>query len=334
VVRVALAVGLLALMSGIGADGSAAEAAEEPPGRHDPPAGSQRTVIRYGPYTAWVPCTPGTTCAHYNPGNQFELFAEQPCTGCYLTSMQVDLVAEDGTPLTAHDGMQIRNFVLFNREPARTDATCQEGQPFPLGALFGQRFLVGDDTRQRQALPAGYGYRIGTDSTWNLVWQTHNTSTIAHRHYYEVTFDWVPASAPGMRDVEPVALGPAPCDFGTTVEAGRTAPTGTWTVNRPGDVMAVFGHLVDGGRRVTVRNDTTGRLICDMRARYGERPGDGVAHLSSITSCPHRPAHRPVARLVDGQQLSVTTYYHVPEQTTAAATAAMAYVAPPNHGRR
>jgi hypothetical protein len=331
--RVALVVGLLALVSGIGAGVSAADATPAD-GHHD---SSERTVVRYGPYVAPVdPCTDrDRACAHYNLGNQFRFDVEKPCADCYITAMQVDLVREDGSRVTVRDGVPFRHLTLFNEEPGRPDATCQDGTPFPLGALFGQRFLVAGDDRQWQSLPPGYGYKIGAESSWNLVTETDWSTTVGQGFFYQVTYDWVPASTPGMREVEPVALGTEPCGFsGPAAPAGRSSHTGTWTANLSGNIVAVYGHLLDGGQAVKIRNDTTGRLVCRMRAGYGETPEyvdpDGVARLSSITTCGRRG--RRVGRIAEGQQIAVTSYYDAPEETATSNLAAMAYVAPPRHG--
>jgi hypothetical protein len=295
---------------------------------HAPNPGERRTTVRYGPYTIQAaPDNPDGTHGHVHSGNQFDTNVQKPCTNCYITSMTADLIKADGTRAGFSNNLQLHHMVLFNRETGRTDATCPSG----LG-LLGQRFFASGDERLPHTLPAGYGYRIGSSGTWNLIWDLASMSRVPETVYYTVTFDWVPASTPGMRDVEPIWLDVDQCaDSQVRIPAGPSQQTWVWNVNRPGDIVGIGGHVHDHGIRVEVRNDSTGQVICNSVAGYGEDPlyvdHHGEGHISSMDWCGGRGATRPVASVQTGQRVRITSHYNAPAPVDDAMGISVGYIA-------
>jgi hypothetical protein len=345
-VRVAaLAATLLVMTWGVGATMSDAQGHHDDHGSHDTTTttggpgtttttqprptnpGTQTGNSRYGPYTIQG-ATPGPDGhAHAHSGNRFALNVQKPCTDCYITSMKAKLVREDGTEVGINEGPQLHHMVLFNTQAGRTDATCPTG----LGWL-GQRFFASGDERTMHDLPTGYGYRVTGDSRWNLIYDMGNYSEQPQTVYYQVDFEWVPASTPGMTDVEPVWLDIAQCGTSEfSVPAGPASRTYTWTVNRPGDLLYINGHLHDYGVNQVVRNDTTGEVICDARAGYGETPmyvdGHGEEHISSMSYCGGRGATEPVTSLETGQRVTITSHYDAPTAQDGVMGISVGYIA-------
>ena len=296
-------------------------------------AGEQRTRVRYGPYSIDpAPENPDGTHGHAHSGNQFAMNVEKPCTNCYITRMQADLVKADGTRAGFSNNLQLHHMVLFNRDTGRQDATC----PSSLG-LLGQRFFASGDERSPVTFPEGYGYRVSSASSWLLIWDLASMSGVRETVYYQVDFEWVPASTPGMRDVEPVWLDVDQCgDSQVNIPVGPSQQRWTWTVNRPGDLVAIGGHVHDHGIDIVARNDTTGQVVCTSVAGYGETPlyvdHHGEEHISSMSDCGGEGATRPVATLASGQRITITSRYDSPIATNDAMGIMVGYVAQPGGG--
>ena len=292
--------------------------------------GAVRAAVRYGPYTVpGADAAGGAGHGHAHTGSRYAYFVQKPCQDCYITSMQADLVHADGSRAGWSTGAQLHHVTLANWSWRRTDATCLVGSPYPVGLLLGQRFFGSADDRTAVRLPRGYGYRVRSTDVWNLVWDLAGEAPDEQDVFVQVTFDWVPASARGMRDVEPVWLDAEQCDDSmVSVPQGASSKSWTWNVNRPGNVVAVgaLGH--EGTQNVAVKNDTTGQVICDSRPTLGgdpvfTDPYHGLAHISWMSTC----AGNPVTRLRTGQRVTMTANYEMSKAVEDQLGVAVAYVA-------
>jgi hypothetical protein len=303
--------------------------------------GERETAIKYGPYRfEAAPPANGDPHTHWHSGNRFQFLVQKPCNNCYITGMVARLVGPDGQQTIGHTPgrAQMHHMLLANTDADKTDATCEWGVPFPLGALFGQRFFASGDERTPMVFPPGYGYHVGTGA-WNLIWEGAHQDTVAKNVYYEVTFRWVPDNeAQGYKNLEPIWFDVAQCGFSTfTAPAGPSTKAWTWTVNRPGVITNIGGHCHDGCENIEIRNDSTGQLICDSRAGYGESPlfidHHGDEHLSSMSKCGGEAQYAPAgAPITNGQRITITGHYNQAEQITDQMGIVMAFVGEPSSG--
>jgi hypothetical protein len=293
--------------------------------------GAVRAAVRYGPYTVpGAEASGGAGHGHAHTGARYAYFVQKPCEDCYITSIQADLVHADGSRAGWSTGAQLHHVALANWSWGRADATCFVGSPFPLGLLFGQRFFASADDRTAVRFPRGYGYRVRPTDAWNLVWDLAGEAPEAQDVYVQVTYDWVPASTRGMRDVEPVYLDVDQCDDSLiSVPQGPSSESWTWNVNRPGNVVAVgaLGH--EGTQNVVIKNASTGQVICDSRPTMGgdplfTDPYHNLAHISSMSTC----TGTPVTTLTSGQRITMTANYQMSKAVEDQLGVALAYVAP------
>jgi hypothetical protein len=294
--------------------------------------GAQQSQVRYGPFN--IPAARGDGSNHADmgmTGNQFRFFVQKPCSNCYVTSMKADLVNAGGEVVGAREGLFLHHMVLANWTSGRTDATCYVGFPFPLGLMFGQRFFASGDERTTINFPANYGYQVNATDTWNLIYDLANMNTTAQSAYLRVSYEYVPMSTQGMRNVEPIWFDVAQCGFSTfSRPAGPSQASWTWNVNRPGNIVAIGGHVHNGGINIVIRNDTTGEVICDSRAGYGETPmytdHHGMQHISSMSKCMGGEGS-PVARVSNGQRVTTTAHYDMDEAVNDQMAITMGFVA-------
>lgn len=287
------------------------------------PPGTQTKVVKYGPYT--IPAAqpqPDGKHGHAHTGNQFQFLAEKPCSNCYITGMKANLKNADGSVAGWSTDAQLHHMVLFNSSWGRTDATC--GGQF-LGFL-GERFFASGDERTAMPSQAGYGYFVSWLDSWTLIYELAGSKPTPQNVTIEMTYDWVPATQPGMKKLDPVWFDIVQCGLSEySVPVGPSTRNWTWTVNRPGKVIGLGGHLHDGGVNITVKNLNTGKLQCDSRARYGETPlyigHHGEAHISSMSTCVQQNGV-PVDTITTGQRIDMVANYNA----TAAATDAMGIV--------
>jgi hypothetical protein len=290
--------------------------------------GARTSQVRYGPFNIpAAPDNPDGTHGHAHTGNRFQWFVQKPCSDCYVTSMTADLQYPDGRRAGYSTNAQLHHMVLANWAWGRSDATCNPGSPLPLGLLFGQRFFASGDERTSIRFPNGYGYRVGAGDVWNLIYELAGMEDVPQNVIINMTFEWVPASTAGMRDIEPVWLDVDQCGFSQiSVPAGRSQRAYSWTVNRPGTLVAIGGHMHDGGENIAIRNDSTGQLICDSRAGYGESPlyidHHGAGHISSMSKC-EGPR---VSTLTNGQRVTMTANYNMPAAVSDQMGIVMAFV--------
>src|SRR5262245_15823180 len=98
-----------------------------------------------------------------------------------------------------------------------------------------------------------------------------NLTAQARDVYITVTYDYVPSSTPGIKDATPIWL-----DINQCGNSERPAKTGqysydySFTMPRSGKLLAIGGHLHDGGTNITIAQN--GRVVCDSVATYGGNP--------------------------------------------------------------
>lgn len=260
---------------------------------------TETTTVRYGPYT--IPAA-----SDGMPGmleNKLELWTSKPCTNCYVTSMSPNLVYEDGSTANVNTGAMLHHMVLGSQ--FKSDATCSGDW---LG-LAGERFFASGNERTVIEYPDGYGYKVDWWDQWNLIYDLMNMTSQDKTVYVEMEYTYQSGSA-DIDPVRPVWLDVDQCgDSEYSIPAGSSDTHWDWNVNRPGDFVAIGGHVHDEGVRIEATNESTGESICDSVASYGESPEyidmNGNARLSSMTRC----IADPVATVSSGQTVRIHSIY-------------------------
>jgi hypothetical protein len=285
--------------------------------------GATSAVVTYGPFT--VPAATGT--AHGQEGMLTRVLSgiRKPCTGCHLTAMHTTLTYPDGRDANIDTGQWLHHGI-FASWPRR-DATCANSV---LG-LLGERFFATGNERSRARFPAGYGYPVAATDSWQLSFDLMNSTPAPSTVQIETTFEWVPATTPGMKALRPVWIDAThDClNSGLPPQTGSYSYATDWVVNRPGRVIGVGAHMHDGGTHLTLTNTATGALICNAVSGYGgpgyvegagggdghdhggggDDDGHAMMHISSITECVAPDGNEPVATIAAGQRVRLVVYY-------------------------
>jgi hypothetical protein len=240
-------------------------------------AATYSTVVRYGPFT--IPA--GTELEPGMIHNKVLLGVQRPCVDCYITSFTPNLVYADGTPATMDTGAMLHH-AMFTSQWNR-DATC--GSTW-LG-LAGERFFASGDERTAIAFPAGYGYRVRWYDSWNMLVDLMNHTAAAQTVYVQVTYTYRP-SWESVKRLKPVWLDIDQCgDSEYSIPAGYSDTHWNWTVNVPGKVVAMIGHIHGHGIAVEATNESTGGTsICRSVATLDPMDVHRVLAMSTCTGDP------------------------------------------------
>jgi hypothetical protein len=268
----------------------------------------QTTTVRWGPFN--VPAMGTTENLIAKPGgcswlvgfvtDCVDMDIQKPCENCYITKIIPNLVlAGTNTPVN-FDTMGMLHHVV-NVNWSRSDVTCRPslfGDTINLLGLVeggNERFFASGNERTVMEVPAGYGYYVGAGDEWGLIVDVMNMMGMARNYEFKYTFEWVSAA----ERVTPVWLDIDQCgDSEVDTSAGYSDIHYNWNSTLNGRIVAIGGHVHDQGIGQTVRNATTGELICDSRAGYaaggvgepaGPGPGDTMhpATWDTITSVPN-----------------------------------------------
>jgi hypothetical protein len=276
--------------------------------------GATTTVVRYGPWT--VPAAPGPGHDQAGMIENVQVAVKRPCTDCFITAARPQLRYPDGTVANTDTGLWLHHFAVLNS--GGFDARC--GLTYV--QLLGEVLFTGANERTQGRFPAGVGYRTAAFDRWSLLVDLMNTGPAPKDVVFEMAYDWVPASTPGMLRGKPVILdaGQACQNSELPAQPGQYSHKSTWTVTTPGRVLGLAGHEHDGGTHVVLRNLTTGQLLCDSEAHYGgagyeeaaghdSGHGHGTVHLSAMDQCVSRSVDRPLAVIKRGEQLEIEAFY-------------------------
>lgn len=144
---------------------------------------SYTKVVRYGPFT--IPG--GTDAEPCMIHNQLRLGVARPCGDCYITSFTPDVVYSDGSQATMKTGAMLHHAVFASQ--LRLDATCTGTW---LG-LAGERFFASGNERTAIKFPSGYGYRLRSYDSWNLLVDLMNHTSSSQTVYLKVTYTYRPS---------------------------------------------------------------------------------------------------------------------------------------------
>lgn len=239
-----------------------------------------------------------------------------PCSNCYVTGIQIDMVFADGRSANLDSGIMLHHLVLI--QPGLPDTTC--GASTPLGAL-GQRFFASGNERTPGVLPPGFGYHLGSGPLL-AVFDIMNMSSSLQVVWLAATVSWLPDTSPGIKPVTPVWLDENNCSTSTyTIPAGLTNRVWTWTSTITGRVVTAGGHVHDGGVETMLTDQTTGQHVCTSQAGYGTKPAY-MGSVESMTTC----SHDRIGTVRAGDVLALDTSYNSPTPKTDVMGIMIAYV--------
>jgi hypothetical protein len=275
-------------------------------------AATYTKVVRYGPFTI-----PGGT--ETDPGmihNQLRFAVARPCLDCYITSFKPDLVYADGTRANMDTGPMLHHAVWTSQ--FQPDATCGG----TLLGLAGQRFFATGNERTAIRLPSGYGYRVRWYDSWNMLVDLMNHSAESKTVYVKVTYTYRP-SWESVKRVRPVWLDIDQCgDSEYSIPAGYSDTHWDWTVNVPGKVVAMLGHVHGHGIAVEATNESNGgQSICRSVATLDPMDVHSVLKMSTCTG-------DPLAVVQAGQTVRLHSEYNSTHPADDVMGIMLGYVAP------
>lgn len=261
----------------------------------------EANVVRYGPFT--VPPASSNDLRHGNVvlSNTVLTRLPPPCTDCYLTALDFDLVYDDGSTANFDTGVMLHHHVMFNS--AEDDATC--GRSEGLTGPGGQRIFATGNERTGIVFPAGFGYHVAPESWWTGVFDIMNHVDQPQTVWVELRVHQVTDPDPEMRPLTPIWLDVDNCsDSEYEVPAGRSETRWQWRSDLTGRIVAAGGHVHDAGLSITLANDTTGAQVCRSVAGYGTDPAY-LGHIESMSVC----EWDRIGTVRAGEELSITTVY-------------------------
>ncbi|MFP5297368.1 MAG: hypothetical protein ACLGHL_00060 [Actinomycetota bacterium] len=238
----------------------------------------------YGPFVV----TPDTDQA-------FDFVPTPPEPG-YITSMYATLVEPDGDRVPRHAAHL--HHVLWGN-PNRQDLTCTT-PPFD---RFDRFFATGKE-RTRIELPDGYGYYWDAlpppgypdvPPTWVMAHHIMGMHEGLEQEVF-VRFDigFTPESEASLTDIVPLWLDVDNCGDSEYDVARGSGTDGiheqTWDYTMPigGELIALGGHLHDGGIKLRLDNLTKDRKMFVSRAVYRDEPGWDLRRMTSWAGVPGR----------------------------------------------
>lgn len=272
---------------------------------------AQESNVSYGPIS--LPPAVGGSPARVNI---FMPAVPMPCTNCYMTGAEVDMVFSDGRSANLDSGVMLHHLVVWNS--GTDDATC--GPDTPMGKL-GERFFAAGNERTAGELPAGFGYLYG-DAPVKADLDLMNHSDQPQMVYLKAKLHHVPASDESIKPVRPVWLDEENCrtsEYG--IPAGQSNRVWTWNAGLTGRVVAAGGHLHDGGTKLDILNQTTGQDFCTSYAGYGTK-AEYMGSLESMSTC----IWDKIGTFSKGDIVAIDSYYDSPGAQTDVMGIALLYV--------
>lgn len=193
-----------------------------------------------------------------------------------IRAINFEVVDEAGTPIP-HEDLHLHHIVFHNGN--RNDRACP-GQT--------ERFVAaGQEKTPVGPFPDTYAYPVAAGDRLDAIYHLMDTRMEGGGDltvYIEYEMTWF-AGASGYSPLVPYFLDVTGCGGNSTYDVpGDGGPgsehvqSATLTSPINGTVVWIGGHLHEGGKRITLTNETTGELVCSCDAMYDEM---GELHMSS-----------------------------------------------------
>jgi plastocyanin len=261
--------------------------------------------------------------------------------GGYITHMEVDIVDADGTPVPIQR-LMLHHIVFLDL--ARKDNTCSNFLGFDNRTVYnstGERFYAAGEERAQLNLPPGYGYKIGPNDPWGMVYMLMNHRSVPDSAFiqYKVTINDDPNTIP----VKPYWLDVANCQQDpvyTVPGTGKPGATNTrsydFTMPESGRIVAGGGHVHGGAEKLTLTEpDCNNREVAESDPTWG-LPSNPFYHVTPILHEPGpinmtaftTPTGIPIAA---GERIRLNSIYDDTLPHVRVMGISVIYVAPDNN---
>jgi hypothetical protein len=193
-------------------------------------------------------------------------FLKIPFDG-WIIAYHPRLVDASGNPIP---GRLLHHVAFYNT--SRPDFVCPNKQEHIFGA--------GGEMNDWPATP-GFGYRVHPGDRIRISSMFHNsTATSYPAAYLEVRIEYRNISAAGtpLKSVYPTWLDVKSCrESSYDLKPGRNLTTGNVTMDYPGILLGVGGHMHDYGRELVLTNLTRKQTVASLPAKL-----DANGHMLSM----------------------------------------------------
>ena len=225
----------------------------------DDPA-AQLLTIKLGPLN--LPAYTG----HMHASQPRPQFLKIPFDG-WIVAYYPHLVDGSGNPIP---GRLLHHVAFYNT--SRPDFVCPNKQEHIFGA--------GGEMNDWPATP-GFGYRVHPGDRIRISSMFHNpTATSYPSAYLEVRIEYRKIGGAGtpLKSVYPTWLDVKSCrDSSYDLKPGRNVTTGNVTMDYPGILLGVGGHMHDYGRELVLTNSTRKQTVASLAAKL-----DASGHMLSM----------------------------------------------------
>ena len=208
----------------------------------------------------------------------------------FITAMSVNVVDPNGA------AVPIRRLMLHHivfAAVGKPNPTCGQtftgfdSRPYPI-KVDAQPFYGAGEERNVLVLPQGYGYRIGKNDVWAVVWMLMNHRNVSDHALIRWTVTYEPASAnltpvtPYWLDVRNCHADPIYSVPGGGRKNSTYKQTYTYTMPESGRIVAGGGHVHGGAKDLVVSEpDCNNRTVYTSRPAWGE-PSHPFYHVRPI----------------------------------------------------
>lgn len=274
-------------------------------------------TVKYGPFSLGPARVDRNKQVSPAVSNTIRTRLETPCSNCYLTAMEPDLVYVNGSAANYDTGVMLHHAVLG--DAAQNDLTC--GRATTIGWM-GRRFFASGNERSKGVLPSPFGYRLGASDWWTGIFEIMNFSTEPKTVWFKFSVHYLPADASDVEPVVPVWLDENNCGSSEySIPAGHSESDWDWTSNVTGRVVFAGGHVHNWGRKITLSNATRSTPMCKSVAGYGRNPAY-KGNIESMSMC----SWDRLGTVREGETLRISAVYDSPEARDDVMGIVLAYV--------
>ncbi|MGE5204859.1 MAG: hypothetical protein ACM3PW_04535 [Chlamydiota bacterium] len=195
-------------------------------------------------------------------------------------------------------GRLLHHVAFYNT--ARPDFLCPNKQEHIFGA--------GGEMNDWPATP-GFGYRVRPGDRIRITSMFHNPTAVGYpTAYLEVRMEYRQAGSAGvsLKSVYPTWLDVKSCgDSSYDLKPGRNITTGDVTINYPGILLGVGGHMHDYGRELVLNNLTRKQTVATLPAKL-----NSTGHIVSMPIVMFM--NQGGYKVAQGDRMQVTATYDNP----------------------